>query len=276
MNPKRTAILWVLAAGAALADEVQLANGARITGIVSRKTASEVVVEVGAGTLTFRSAEVSAINPGRTPLHEFKERREALRGSGSAEDRHALAAWAKEQGLHRHVAGLCYEAIELDPEHAGARSLLRHEKRDGKWLTFEQAQEARGLRWIGQRWATEAEVELQRQRRLEADEKRKAAQEARARRADEERERRAQALAEAQARMDAVMGQLDGYFYSPSFAFTTPYFRPYWHAPYLRSRRYYQEGWMYGGFGGFGNGGLFGLGGMLPGVGVAGPFTKKK
>jgi hypothetical protein len=45
---------------------------------------------------------------------------------------------------------------------------------------------------------------------------------------------------------------MDGYFYSPSFAFTTPYFRPYWWAPYLRSRSYYQRGWEsgYGGYGG--------------------------
>ena len=70
--------------------------------------------------------------------------------------------------------------------------------------------------------------------------------EEREKRKAEERAARQAMIEESNARWEAAMSQLDGYFYSPSFAFTTPYFRPYWWAPYVRSRNYYQHGWQYG------------------------------
>jgi hypothetical protein len=82
-------------------------------------------------------------------------------------------------------------------------------------------------------------------RRLEAKERAQAVAEERQRRKEEERAARQAMIDEYNARWEAAMAQLDGYFYSPSFAFTTPYFRPYWWAPYVRSRNQYQHGWQY-------------------------------
>src|SRR4029079_17699666 len=94
-----------------------------------------------------------------------------------------------------------------------------------------------------------AEVQMMEKRRLEAKERAMAAAEERERRKAEERAARQAMIDDYNARWEAAMSQLDGYFYSPSFAFTTPYFRPYWWAPYVRSRNNYQHGWMYGGGG---------------------------
>jgi hypothetical protein len=241
-------LLAALAGLPASADEIRLANGRKLEGIVLRKTDAEVEIEVGAGRITLSSKDVSSINPGRTALHELAERLEAVRDSRRAEDHYALAAWAKGRGLTQPVEGLCLRALELDPEHAGARAMLRHEKKDGRWLTFEQAQEARGLVWMDDRWVTPAQVVLAQRQRLEAAERRRTADEERKRRQDEERERRERAQAEAEERWARATEGLDGYFYSPSFAFTTPYFRPYPWATYLRSRRFYQEGWRIPGY----------------------------
>lgn len=249
MNRLWMALFLVAATRSAPADEVQLANGRKLEGIVIRKTASEVVVEVGAGTITLAAKDVSSISPGRTALHELNERLESVKNSRKASDHYELALWAKQKQLSRPVLSLSLKAVELDPEHAGARALLRHEKRDGRWLTFEQAQEARGLQWTGDHWATAAEIQLVARQRLEAEARRLAAETAREQRREDERQRREQAQVAQEQRIAQVMSQMDGYFYSPSFAFTTPYFRPFWHAPYLRSRRHYQEGWMYGGGG---------------------------
>ncbi len=256
MNRLWTALVLLAALRSAAADEIQLANGRRLEGIVTRKTATEVVLEVGAGTITLAAKDVSSISPGRTALHELGERLESVKNSRKASDHYELALWAQAKKLSRPVPALALKAVELDPEHAGARALLRHEKRDGRWLTFEQAQEARGLKWTGDRWATAAELQLIARQRLEAEERRLAAESAREQRREDERRRREEAQAAHEQRLAQIMSQMDGYFYSPSFAFTTPYFRPFWHAPYLRSRRYYQEGWRYGG-GGY----LWGLGG---------------
>ena len=244
-------LLVAAAASLAVADEIQLTNGSKIQGNVSKKDAQKVVVEVGAGTITLDTKDVSAINLGRTALNEYDDRWKDLQNSTKPAELYDLLTWAKSKGLTRYVAPLAARIIALDPDHAGARAELRHEKLHGKWLTFEQAQEARGLVFLEDRWVTQAEIQLMAKHRLEAKERADAAEEARKQRREEERAAH-QAAAEAyNAQMNAAMSQLDGYFYTPSFAFS-PYFRPYWWAPYVRSRNYYQHGWQY-------NGGYYGL-----------------
>jgi hypothetical protein len=252
------ALLFLAAAAAlAAADEIQLTNGRKLTGNVSKKDAQKVTIEVGAGTITLDAKDVSAINLGRTPLNEYDERWKELQHSTKVSELYDLLLWTKSKGLTRYVGPLAAKIISIDPEHAGARSELRHEKVGGKWLTYEQAQEARGLVLMDDRWVTKAEVQLMERRRLEAREHAEAAEEARKQHREEERAARQAALDAYNAQLNAAMSQMDGYFYTPSFCFS-PYFRPYWWAPYQRSRNYYQHGWMYnsGGYYGLNWGGL--------------------
>jgi hypothetical protein len=252
-----TALIVALAATLAAADEVQLTNGSKITGNVTKKDAGKVTIEVGAGTITLDAKDVTSINPGKTPLNEYEERWQALKDSKKASELYDLAAWAKSKGLSRHVMPLCLQVIALEPDHAGARAELRHEKVAGKWLTYDQAQEARGLVMMDDRWVTKAEIQMMEKRRLEAKERADGVREERERRKDEDRQAR-QAAAEAyNAQANAAMSQLDGYFYSPSFCFS-PYYHPYPWATYQRSRNYYQHGWQYngGGYVGLNWGGL--------------------
>lgn len=241
-----TAMLAALLASVAAADEIQLTNGHKLVGKVVKRDPVHVVIEVGSGTITLEAKEVSSINPGRTALDDYEEKWKTVRGSHRAADFLELAQWAEENKLSRYVAPLCQRVIEIDPDNASARAKLHHEKVNGKWLAFEEAQTARGLVQVDDRWITKAEVELIEKRRLEAKERAAAQAADRERRRDEERQARQAALEDYNARLAAAMSQMDGYFYSPSFAFTTPYYRPYWWAPYLRSRNYYQHSWMYG------------------------------
>jgi hypothetical protein len=243
-----TALVVALAATLAAADEIQLTNGRKIIGNVTKKDANKVTVEVGAGTITLDAKDVSSVNPGKTPLNEFDERWQPLKDSKNASDIYALAAWAKANGLSRYVAPLCAKILTIDPDHAGAHAELRHEKVGGKWLTFEQAQESRGLIQVEERWVTKAEIQMMEKRRLEAKERADAVREERERRREEDRQARQAAMEAANAQYNAAMAQLDGYFYTPSFCFS-PYFRPYPWAAYQRSRNYYQHGWMYNGYG---------------------------
>jgi hypothetical protein len=262
-------LILAFAASSAFADEIQLANGRKIqNAMVSSRTADQVVVEVGSGTLTLGAKEVSSINPGRTALHEYQDKAKGVMSSTRAADFWDLAQWARQNKLPRYVGPLSEKVVALDPNHEGARRELRHEKVGGKWLTYEQAQEAKGLRLVDGRWITAAEIELRERRRIEAEERAMAQKREREERAEEERKRRQQAIDDHTAMVSRQLSQLDGYFYQPS-AFWPPYFRPYWWAPYARSRRYYQEGWMYGnsGFGG----GTFDLFRFIPD-----PFLKKK
>jgi len=241
-----TITLAALGASLASADEIQLTNGRKITGKVTKKDGGKVIVEVGAGTIVLDAKEVTAVNPGRTALDEYNEKWQGVKDSTKASDFLALAKWAEDNKLSRYTVPLYVKVIAIDPENAQARAGLRHEKMGGKWLTFEEAQAARGLVLVDDRWITKAEVEMREKRRLEAKERAMAMAEERQRRKDEERAARQAMIEDYNARWEAAMSQLDGYFYSPSFAFTTPYFRPYWWAPYVRSRNYYQHGWQYG------------------------------
>jgi hypothetical protein len=241
-----TLTIAALGASLAAADEIQLTNGRKINGKVTRKDGGKVVVEVGAGTIVLDAKDVSAVNPARTPLDEYTEKWQAVKDSTKPSDFLALAKWAEENKLTRYLTPLYEKVIALDPDNAVARAGLRHEKMGGKWMTFEDAQTARGLVLVEDRWITKAEVQMMEKRRLEAKERAMAAAEERERRKVEERAARQAMIDDYNARWEAAMSQLDGYFYSPSFAFTTPYFRPYWWAPYVRSRNYYQHGWQYG------------------------------
>lgn len=250
------ALAVALVASTASADEIQLTNGRKITGNVSKKDANKVVIEVGAGTITVDAKDVSSINPGKTALNEYEERSAAVQNSTKPAEVYDLLTWAKSKGLSRYVTPLATRIVALDPEHAGARAELHYEKVNGKWLTFDQAQEARGLIKLEDRWVTKAEIQLIENRRLEAKERAEAAEMARKARIEEDRRAHQAAMEAYNAQYNAAMASLDGYFYTPSFCFS-PYFRPYPWAAYQRSRNYYQHGWMYNG--GYGYGGYVGL-----------------
>ena len=238
-----------LGASVASADEIKLTNGRKITGKVVKQDGGKVVVEVGAGTIVLDAKDVSAVDPGRTPIDEYTEKWQSVKSSTKASDYLELAKWAEDNKLSRYTAALYQKVIALDPENVAAHTALRHEKIGGKWVTFEEAQAARGLILLEDRWVTKAEIQMMEKRRLEAKERAQAMAEERQRRKEEERAARQAMIDDYNARWDQAMGQLDGYFYSPSFAFTTPYFRPYWWAPYVRSRNYYQHGWQYNNWG---------------------------
>lgn len=250
-------LIVTTAASLAAADEIQLTNGRKLTGIVSKKDAQKVTIEVGAGSITVDAKEVSAINPGKTALNEYDERWKELQTSTKPAELYDLLKWAKSKGVTRHVAPLAHKILALDPEHAGARAELGHEKIAGKWLNYDQAQESRGFVKLDDRWVTKAEVQLIEQRRLQARERAEAAEDVRRQRREEEKQARQAAIDAYNAQYNAAMAQMDGYFYTPSFAFP-PYFRPYHWATYARSRNYYQNGWRYNGWGG-GYGGFVGL-----------------
>src|SRR5678809_1446656 len=65
-----TAIIAALGVSVAAADEIQLTNGRRLTGKVTKKDGVKVTVEVGAGTITLDAKDVSSVNPGRTAFEE--------------------------------------------------------------------------------------------------------------------------------------------------------------------------------------------------------------
>jgi hypothetical protein len=242
----------ILGAGGlvARADEIVLTNGHTIKGArrVESKDPSKVIFDVGSGRIELDAKQVSAVNPGRTPLHEYDGKYAEIQRSQKASDFWTLAVWCKENKLSRYVGPLCEQALKIDGSLEAAHKELGHEKLDGKWLSHEEAMEKKGFKLVGDRWMTKSEIELLEKRRLEAREREMAQKAERERRKEEERERR---MAEIEAMNDwysRQVGGLDGYFYQPS-EFWPPYFRPYPWAVYRRNHQYGGGGYSGGFFG---------------------------
>jgi hypothetical protein len=232
------AAVLALAASRAAADEFNLANGRKIEGIERPDPArpGKIVIEVGAGVIELDTRDVVSKSPGRTVLHEYYERWDRVKDSKKAGEYYRLARWARENGCHKFVAPLCEKAIEINPDHAGAREMLGYRKADGKWLTFEESQAARGLVLFEGRWVTVAERELTEQSRLEARARAEAARLERERRAEEARLRREEAAREYGEWMAARYPELPyGYMVQPS-EFWPAYYRPYPWVPYMYKR----------------------------------------
>lgn len=131
----------------ATADEVKLTNGRTVVGIARHEEPNRVVVESRFGDLRFPADEVQAIEPGRTDIHEYKERFDAMQGGcPSAADVFTLAQWAQERGLLRYVHPLLTQTIELDPDHAEARRLLGYVHFEGNWMMKSQRDSIMALR----------------------------------------------------------------------------------------------------------------------------------
>ena len=118
---------------AAVADEVKLTQGRSLVGI-ARREEGRVVVETRHGTITVPASDVASVTPGRTALHEYRERLAALGSSPDAAKVYALSIWAREQGLIRYVAALQHWTIALDPDHRQARADLDYVQVQGRWV----------------------------------------------------------------------------------------------------------------------------------------------
>lgn len=231
------AAFLALAASGAAADEFALANGRTIVGIERPDPSrpDRVVIEVGAGTIELEARDVLSKRPGRTALHEYYERWDRVKGSKKAGEYYRLARWARENGCYKFVRPLCERAIEINPDHEGARAELGYRRVEGKWATFEESQAARGLVLFEGRWVTVAEKELTEQARLEARERAQEARLERERRAEEDRQRKLEAARERQEWLARASELPYGTMVQASW-FWPAYYRPYPWLPYRYKR----------------------------------------
>ena len=133
MKTATTALILAALSGTALADEVKLSQGRSLVGI-ARKEDGRMVVETRHGTITVPASEVTSVVPGRTALHDYRERLANLGSSPDAAQVYALSIWAREQGLLRYIAALQQWTIALDPNHRQARADLDYVQYQGRWV----------------------------------------------------------------------------------------------------------------------------------------------
>ena len=71
--------------------------------------------------------------------------------------RATLAAWLRDVGRTDEAHQLSRAVLAIDPEDATAHEVLGHVRYQGRWMSPDDAQRARGLERHGERWYTPAE-----------------------------------------------------------------------------------------------------------------------
>jgi hypothetical protein len=194
-------ILSLLSA-VAVADEVFLKGGGRVSGVIVERSERTLVVEAGPGRVTIPLARVESIVEGESALDSFRQRAASLDADDTA-GWVALARFAQANELATQAREAWTRVLAVDPRHPEANRALGRVELDGVWMGEDEAMRARGYVLYEGRWMSPAEHEalvMERVAREAADSERAEARarvreaEARAREA-EARAREAEALA---------------------------------------------------------------------------------
>lgn len=216
------AVLFLGTAGLSDADDILLTSGRKVMRArVIEQRRKTVVVEIGIGTLRLQKSDVVAIESKRTPLHDYGEKLAEVVRRPSADEYYRLAVWARENGLYRYVRPNLDRALELEPTHEEVHRTLDHEKISDRWMTREEANQARGLIFYEGLWLTPTDVEARKLAKAQAER--------------EKAERRlSRDLRKPLPPTSKVRNSASGSFYRPSE------FWPYYYRP-DRYRAYYRH-----------------------------------
>jgi len=151
----------------AVADVVKLRSGGELRGVIVEAREGDaagsdpevVTVEtLTGGVVSVSRGDVEFVmrRPRVVEEHEVK----AKTAEDTVEARWALAEWCLENGLEEQRREHLERVVELEPEHARARSALGQTKHEGEWLTRDEVMEKRGLVSHKGRWITPQELEL--------------------------------------------------------------------------------------------------------------------
>ena len=196
----RTGVI-TLAAVASLAlvagaDTLRLRNGGAVEGRVT-ETDTGYVLRTETGSVTFEKDEVREWIRARTALEDILDAIATLPPDDAAA-RFALATRARAAGCESTALDLLRQTLALDPSHEGAHLALGDVKKDGRWMSPDEARVAAGEVKFEGEWRSKAEMKAILAERRAA----KVAAETEEARAEAARARAEQALAE--ARMEAL------------------------------------------------------------------------
>ncbi len=171
LAPLALAALLCATAGAS-ADEIVLKNGRTLEGEVT-ESGDLVVFRRPGLSMEIRRDEVAEIRKAPTAKEQYAKKAAELDAAdaaaskaagagvakGDAEARHRLGLWCAAKGLKEEAAAQQRRAVDLDPDHAGARRALGFVKTDSGWRPEEEVMKERGLVRTEGGWVTKEEAE---------------------------------------------------------------------------------------------------------------------
>src|SRR5262245_61501808 len=153
------ALSFVLLPALAGADQVYTRGGGLLVGEIVDRGPDSIVLDVGGGTIGLPLSYVERIEPGPSPLAQYRKQAERLAPDDTA-GWLALAAGARQHDLRAQESEAYRQVVAHDPDNAVARQGLEHVKVGAQWLPREEGNRALGLVLFEGRWMTPEERDI--------------------------------------------------------------------------------------------------------------------
>lgn len=138
-------LAFIAAAGLAVGDIIKLNTGGRIVGKIVEEDETHIIVQTPTGRTEIMREDIESIERGGDPIDIYKENVKKI-DDKSAKDHYQLGLWCKENKLAEQYEKHMLKAIELDPKFDAPHKELGYEFYHGKWMSYEDACEAKG--WV--------------------------------------------------------------------------------------------------------------------------------
>lgn len=136
---------------------VTLKNGGEVKGMYRGNADGAFWVESNGAEIGIERDSIEKVSPASTPEADYRKQKETL------DKKDANAWWKLSQtatrgGMKAAAIEAARAAVRIAPDHTAAREFLGHQKVDGRWLTLDEVQAAKGLTLYGGQWLTESEL----------------------------------------------------------------------------------------------------------------------
>ncbi|HEX4413421.1 MAG TPA: HEAT repeat domain-containing protein [Lacipirellulaceae bacterium] len=148
--------------GVAQADVFDLAGGGRLEGKVIQTDDADkstyIIDLAGGGRLTIARSQVTRIDS--TSEAEAEYQKLALTSPDTVEGHEKLAEWCRQHKLQHEYQQHMARILELNPNHAEARTALGFHNQDGQWMNRDDVMASRGLVMYDGKYVTPQQVEI--------------------------------------------------------------------------------------------------------------------
>jgi len=130
-----------LCAVGAWGDVVYLKGGGKMEGLLLENRPDALVIQLGTGTITLPVGMVERIEAAPSPRQQYQEKLAGM--SKTAAGHIEMARWCEQKSLVNEAREHYFQAIQVDPDNAAARSALGFIRVGDRWMTREEARQAR-------------------------------------------------------------------------------------------------------------------------------------
>jgi tetratricopeptide (TPR) repeat protein len=148
-------IAMIAVAGIAAADVVVMKDGRTLDGKITRETDDAITLKLKYGEVEIPKSRIAEIQRCLSALEEYEKKAASVEETPEAH--YDLGQWCAGKGLREEAKEHFRKALGLDPSFAPAGRALGYEQVEGKWLSPDEAAEARGLVKFEGKWIAKEE-----------------------------------------------------------------------------------------------------------------------